>query len=145
MKPAELLDEPLYNSRIVNNYIKLIKNQYSYINIEELLIQAGMELYQVEDEGHWFTQNQINKFHQKLKELTANKDIAREAGRFAAIPGTLGIMRHHLLGLVGPQYAYELIGNYASKFTKSSDFKSKKLGSNKVEIIVTPKSGVQEG
>ena len=145
MNPAELLDEPLYNSRIVNNYIKLIKSQYSYINIEELLIQAGMELYQVEDEGHWFTQNQINKFHQRLKELTANKDIAREAGRFAAFPGTIGYMRQHILGLVSPDYAYELVSNYASKFTKSTNVNTKKLGSNKVEIIVTPKSGVQEG
>ena len=62
MKPAELLNEPLYNSRIINNYIKLIKSQYSYINVEELLKYAGMELYQIEDEGHWFTQNQIDKF-----------------------------------------------------------------------------------
>jgi hypothetical protein len=97
-----------------------------------------MELYQVEDEGHWFTQNQINKFHQRLKQLTGNKNIAREAGRFAADPGTLGIMRYHLLGLIGPEYAYELIGNYASKFTRSTDFISKKLGSNKVEITVLP-------
>jgi HD-GYP domain-containing protein (c-di-GMP phosphodiesterase class II) len=145
MKPEELLDEPLYNSRIVNNYIKLIKSKYSYLDIEDLLNQAGMELYQVEDEGHWFTQNQINKFHQRLKQITGNKNIAREAGQFAAIPGTLGIMRHHLLGLIGPEFAYGLIGNYASKFTRSSDFKSNKLGPNKVEIIVTPKIGVKEG
>ncbi len=77
MKPEELQDEPLYNSRIVNNYIKLIKSQYSYINIEELLNYAGMELYQVEDEGHWFSQNQINKFHQRLKELTGNQGYCK--------------------------------------------------------------------
>ncbi len=145
MKSEELLNEPLYNSRIVNNYIKLIRSRYSYLNLEDLLSSAGMELYQVEDEGHWFTQNQINKFHQRLKQLTGNKNIAREAGRFAADPGTLGIMRYHLLGLIGPEYAYELIGNYASKFTRSTDFISKKLGSNKVEITVTPKKGVREG
>ncbi len=103
-----------------------------------------MEPYQVEDEGHWFSQNQINRFHARLKEVTGNRDIAREAGRFAASPGTLGIMRFHLLGMIGPEYAYELIGNYASKFTKSTDFKTKKLASNKVEIIVTPKKGVKE-
>jgi hypothetical protein len=145
MKPAELrLDEPLYNSRIVNNYIKLIKSKYSYINVEELLNHAGMELYQVEDEGHYFSQNQINNFHQKLKQVTGNQHIAREAGRFAALPGTLGAMRHHILGLVGPKYAFELISNYASKFTKSSDYKTKSLGQNKIELIVTPRSGVKE-
>ena len=144
MEPAELLDEPLYNSRIVNNYIKLIKNQYSYINVEELLNQAGMELYQVEDEGHWFSQNQINKFHKKLKELTGNKNVAREAGRYAAIPGSIGFMRYHILGMIGPKSAFELTSSYSSKFTKSSEFVTKSLGQNKIEIIVTPKPGVKE-
>ena len=74
MKHSDLLNDPLYNSRIINNYIKLIKNQYRYINIEELLIYAGMEPYQVEDEGHWFSQNQINRFHARLKEATGKKD-----------------------------------------------------------------------
>ncbi len=106
MSTAELLNEPLYNSRIINNYIKLIKSQYSYINIEELLNMAGMESYQVEDEGHWFTQNQINKFHQRLKEVTGNKDIAREAGRFAAIPGAIGFMRYHILGMIRSQTCF---------------------------------------
>ena len=78
-----------------------------------------MELYQVNDEGHWFTQNQINRFHERLKTVTGNRDIAREAGRFAAFPGALGLMRNHILGLIGPEHAYELIGNYASKFTRS--------------------------
>jgi HD-GYP domain-containing protein (c-di-GMP phosphodiesterase class II) len=145
MKSEELLNEPLYNSRIINNYIRLIRNQYSYINIDELLKDSGMEIYQVEDEGHWFTQDQIDKFQERLKQLTGNKNIAREAGRFAAAPGALGIMRHHVLGLIGPEYAYELIGNYASKFTRSTDFQAKKLGPTKVEITVTPKKGVREG
>ena len=137
-------NEPLYNSRIVNNYIKLIKNQYSFVNVEELLNDAGIELYQVEDEGHWFSQDEINRFHEKLQNITGNKNIAREAGRFAAAPGTIGVMRQHILGMIGPEFAYDLIGNYASKFTRSSDFQTKKLGPNKVEIIVTPKSGVKE-
>ncbi len=142
-KETSIID-PLYNSRIVNNYIKLIKNQYSFVDVEKLLNDAGIELYQVEDEGHWFSQAEINLFHEKLQNVTGNKNIAREAGRFAAAPGTIGVMRQHILGLIGPEFAYDLIGNYASKFTKSSDFKTKKLGPNKVEIIVTPKSGVKE-
>lgn len=139
-----LPDEPLYNSRIVNNYIRLIRSNYNYINIDELLLFAGMEPYQVGDEGHWFTQKQINKFHERLQQVSGNKNIAREAGRYAAFPGTIGMMRHHLLGLISPERAYALIGNYASKFTKSSDFVTQKIGNNKVEITVTPKIGVRE-
>lgn len=137
-------EKALYNSRIIDNYIKLIKVKYSYINVEELLQFAGMETYQVADEGGWFTQIQINKFQEKLRELTNNKSIAREAGAYAASPDALGTMRRYILGLIGPQNAYELVGKYASKFTKSATFSSKRISSNKVEIIVKPNEGVTE-
>jgi len=144
MNKENARDKPLYNSRIIDNYIKLINKQYSFINVEELLNYAGMETYQVADEGGWFTQTQINKFQEKLSELTNNKSIAREAGAYAASPNALGTMRRYVLGLIGPQNAYELVGKYASKFTKSSTFSSKRISSNKVEIIVKPNEGVNE-
>jgi len=138
-------EEPqLYNSRIIDNYIKLIKARYPYINVDELLQFAGMESYQVADEGSWFTQSQINKFQEKLSQLTDKKDIAREAGAYAASPDALGFMRRYILGLIGPQNAYELVGKYASRFTKSATFTSKRVAPDKVEIIVKPNEGVQE-
>ena len=140
-----LLKEPeLYNSRIVDNYIKLIKAQYPYINITDLLQYADMETYQVADEGHWFTQAQINKFHERLKEVTGNKDIAREAGKYTASPDSHGVMRKYFLGLIGPKNLYELVGKYASKLTRSSKWEAKKLGSNTVEMTVVPFPGVKE-
>jgi len=140
-----LLEEPeLYNSRIVDNYIKLIKVRYSYINIDELLRFAGMETYQVADEGTWFTQTQINNFHKRLSELTGNKDIAREAGRYAASPDALGAMRRYVLGLIGPQNAYEQFEKTAAKFTRSSKYQTRRIGTNKIEIRVTPNKGIKE-
>ncbi|MDO8685108.1 MAG: hypothetical protein Q7J78_00385, partial [Clostridiales bacterium] len=135
---------PLYNSRIINTYIKLIRSRYNYINIGELLSYAKIEPYQVEDEGHWFTQEQINLFYERLKKLSGNKDIAREAGRYSASPDALGIMRPYVLGLVGPAKAYEIVGKIASNFTRSSRFGSRLLAPNKIEITVTPNEGVSE-
>ena len=86
-------DRPLYSSRITNTYIKLIRHKYSYIDVNELLRSAGIEPFQIEDEGHWFTQKQINLFHKKLHEFTGNKNIAREAGLYAASPEALGGIR----------------------------------------------------
>lgn len=136
--------QPSYNSRLIDTFIKLIKRKYSYINIGELLSYAGMEPYQVEDEGHWFTQEQIDLFHDRLAKLSGNENIAREAGRYAASPDALGVMRQYALSLVGPAKVYELIGKYAHNFTKASIYESKKTGSNKVEITVTPGKGVSE-
>jgi len=135
---------PLYNSRIINTYIKLIRSRYSYINIGELLSYAKMEPYQVEDEGHWFTQEQVNLFQERLKKLSGNEGIAREAGRYSASPDALGIMRPYVLGLVGPAKAYEIVGKIASNFTRSSSYESRLLAPNKIEITVTPNEGVSE-
>ena len=66
MEPSSTDNRPLYNSRIIDTYIKLIKRNYSYINVDELLSFAEMEAYQVKDEGHWFTQKQVNMFYEKL-------------------------------------------------------------------------------
>ena len=46
------LDTPLYNSRIYDTYIKLIRKEYPHVDVTELLRHAGIEMHQVEDEGH---------------------------------------------------------------------------------------------
>lgn len=79
MSASNMDDRPLYNSRITNTYIKLINRKYSYINVNELLRYAGIEPFPFEDEGHWFTQTQINRFHERLIDLTGNKNITRDA------------------------------------------------------------------
>jgi len=135
---------PLYNSRIFNNYIKLIKKSYSHVNILELLESANMKSYEIADEGHWFTQEQVNLFHKKLSQITNNENIAREAGRFAASPEVIGSMRKYVLGMVSPSKAYELAGNAARKYTKATKYESIKLNDNKVEIRITPREGVKE-
>lgn len=144
MRTSEIDNQPLYNSRIINTYIKFIRKKYSYINVSELLSYAKMEPYQVEDEAHWFTQEQIDLFYEKLEKLTGNKNIAREAGRYAASPDALGAMKQYLLGLIGPAKVFEIIRLAASKFTKSSIYESKKISSNKVEITVTFLEAVNE-
>ena len=144
MEPSKLDNRPLYNSRIIKTYMKFIKSRYNYIDVNELLSFSKIEPYQVEDEGHWFTQEQVDLFYEKVRKLTGNKDIAREAGRYATSPDALGTMRLYVLGLIGPAQAYEMVGKYASKFVKSSNYESKKIGFNRVEITVTPNGGVNE-
>jgi hypothetical protein len=144
MEQPDRNDKPLYNSSMIRSYVMLIKSRYNFININELLNYAGIEPFQVDDQGHWFAQKQINFFHKKLQELTKNPDIAREAGSFGTAPETMGNLRSYLLSLGEPVKAYERISGIAPKFTRSSDYKSKKISSNSVEITVTPMKGTRE-
>jgi HD-GYP domain-containing protein (c-di-GMP phosphodiesterase class II) len=134
----------LYNSLIIANYIRLIERKYPQVRVANLLEYAGMTAYEVADEGHWFTQDQIDRFHEKLSFLTNNASIAREAGRYAASPDALGAMKLFFLGTVGPGRAYEMIGRGATRFTRSSTFASRSLSSNRVEVTTTFEPGVEE-
>ncbi|MFZ3209395.1 MAG: HD domain-containing phosphohydrolase [Geobacteraceae bacterium] len=135
---------PLYNSRIIDTYIKLVKNKYSHVNVCELLNHAGMKPYEVADQGHWFTQEQVELFYERLVNLTKNEDIAREAGRYAASSESIGVMRQYFLSLVAPAAAYKMLGESANHFTRSSVYESRRITANKFEISVTQREGIRE-
>lgn len=137
-------ETPLYNSRIIDTYIKLLKRKYSFVDIDEVLAYAGMKAYEVADQGHWLTQEQIDRFYAIVLQKTGNKNISREAGQYAASPEALGVMRQYALGMIDPAKVYERIGMASSRFTKSSVYESRKLSRNTIEITVRPCEGVQE-
>ncbi len=137
-------NKPLYNSRIIDTFIKLVKRKYSNVNINDLLDYAGMKPYEVADQGHWFTQRQVDLFYEKLVKMTGNENIAREAGQYAASPDALGVMRQYALGFVSPANVFEMVKKTANNMTKSSTYESRRLSSNKVEITVKPNEGVKE-
>lgn len=128
----------LYNSRIIDTYIRFIKRKYEYIDIPELLNYAKMKPYEVADQGHWFSQEQVDLFHERLEKLTGNANISREAGRYAASPESIGFMRQYILGMLDPSMAFEMIGKATKNFTKSSHYESRRLGPSKYEVTVTP-------
>ena len=76
-------ETPLYNSRIIKNWVEYLKKYYPDLDIASLLKHAGIKNYELDDEGHWLTQEQINRFHETLATTTDNPNIAREVGRFS--------------------------------------------------------------
>ena len=136
-------EQPLYNSRILNSYLNLIKRKYPHADVRELLLYAEIKPYQVTDEGHWFTQRQVDRFHEKSTQL-AGMDLAREAGRFAASGHSIGLMGKYVLGMIGPANAFFAIQKSSANFTRSSSYGSRRIADNKVEITVTFAEGVEE-
>ncbi len=137
-------DSRLYSSRGINIWIKFLEKNYPYIDIDSVLKYSSMRKYEVYDQAHWFTQEQIDLFYEKVLQLTDKKDIAREAGRFAAFSDAGGSMIPFTLSLLGPAKVYALIGKTASNITKSSVYKYEKLSKNEIKITVTTKPGVNE-
>ena len=137
-------DQLLYNSKIIDNYIKLIRKKYDDVNVNDLLNYAGIEQFEVDDQGHYFTQKQINRFHERLSQVTRYANISREAGRFSASPEVMGPFRQYVFSQANPAQAYALAGRVSTRMTRSSTWESRKIASGKVEIVVTPKEGIKE-
>ncbi len=135
---------PLYNSRLIDTYVKYIKTAYPLVSVSEILAYSNIKSYELADQGHWLTQTQVDRFYEKLVQLTGNEKIARAAGRYAASPDAMGIVRQHSLGLVGPANAFKLIGRTAPNLTKSAIYESQAIAPNKVRVEVTPRPGVNE-
>jgi HD-GYP domain-containing protein (c-di-GMP phosphodiesterase class II) len=123
---------------------RILKDKYPSVNIDEVLEYADIQHYEVVDQGHWLTQDQVDRFYYKVLELTGNPDISREAGRYAAKPGTIGYLWQFAFGQVGPAKVYELIAKASKSYAISSTYKFRKVNSNKVEILSKPQEGVRE-
>jgi signal transduction histidine kinase len=139
-----MTDTPLYNSRILHTFAKLVEKKYCRVDLDQVLRDAGIKRYELSDDEHWFTQRQVNHFVERLVEATGKSDIAREAGRYAASVDSLGAMTKYLMGLIGPANAFHSLKKICANLTRSSSYESRKLADNQVEITVTPAAGVVE-
>ncbi|MCF8024461.1 MAG: HD domain-containing protein [Desulfobacteraceae bacterium] len=147
MKPeneSHLSNAPLYNSRIIKTYIQLLRKKYPHVNISEILEDAGITLCEVEDQGHWFTSDQMDRFYEELVTATGNKNLARDAGRYASLPESIGAIRYYVHSFSSPARFYEMVGNAFARFTRTVYSRSRHIGSDKVEVTVKPKSGITE-
>jgi len=137
-------ERPLYSSKIIVTYLRLIRKKYAYVDVPDLLRYAGMEPYEVEDDGHWFTQTQVDRFYERLEKLTGAPGLAREAGRFNASPEGFGEVARYVFGLAGPARVFETIGKLAANFTRSTRYESRRLGPTEIELTVWPLEGISE-
>ena len=135
---------PLYNSRVIRNYVEYLKSYHPGIDIAPLLKYAEIETYQLNDEGHWLYQEQVDRFHEMLAEITNNPDIAREVGRFAVTSRSSGALRQYLLGFINPATAYAVIEKINTRLVRSTVMKIKSIGADKVEVKATCMPNVVE-
>lgn len=134
-----------YNSRIINSYTKLLQLRYPYINISELLSYAKMEAYQVDDPGHWFSQEQVDSFYEKLVQMTGKLTISREAGRFfSSSSQERNIIHEIFLSILDPFTAFKKVELLAKNFTKYTEYKTKKLSDNSVEVVFRVDNNINE-
>jgi two-component system cell cycle sensor histidine kinase/response regulator CckA len=133
---------PIHNSRNIKTYLEYLSRYYPDIDTDSLLEYAGMTRYEVEDPGHWFTQDQIERFHEILDKKTGDPNISRNAGRYAATSTALGALKKYTLGFMTPAVAYWVIEKIAPHLTRAQTLKARKLGPNTFEVTAFQNPGV---
>jgi PAS domain S-box-containing protein/putative nucleotidyltransferase with HDIG domain len=140
----EMEETPLYSSRLIKNYLEYLKNFHPGVDINPIIKGADMSTHQLEDGGHWFTQSQLDRFHDLLAAKTGNANISREAGRYAPFSKASGAVSQYALGFITPLAAYAVAGKLYPHLSRAAIVKSKSIASNKIEIDVIPKLGLAE-
>ncbi|NPU83793.1 MAG: PAS domain S-box protein [Syntrophaceae bacterium] len=136
--------DALYNSRITKNYVEYLKKHHPAVDVHALLEYAGMTPYQIEDGGHWFTQNQVDRFHEAITMAIPDPDISREAGRFSALSAAAGDVQQYALSFVNPSIAYRMLSRIFTRASRACLVSTKNLGKQQIEITVRLKPGVIE-
>ena len=142
--PSQRIDEPLYNSRIIKNYVEYVKAFYPVVDVDAILAHAWIATYELEDQGHWFSQWQVDRFHERVVQDTGDRGISRKVGRYVASSDALGALKQYALGFMSPGAAYWVVEKFAPHLTRASTLKTRKLKSNKFEVSVHTKPGVSQ-
>jgi len=142
--PHDRADDSLYSSRLTKNYVEYVKEFYPQLDIDPLLKHAGIKSYEIEDQGHWFSQRQVDRFHKILSSKTGDPDLPRKVGRYAVSSQASGTLRQYALGFTTPASAYRMLERLSSNLSRAFTLKVKQITRNKVEVTIKPKPGVQE-
>jgi PAS domain S-box-containing protein/putative nucleotidyltransferase with HDIG domain len=137
-------DTPLYNSRIIKSYVEYLNRYHPDIDIAPLLKYADIEAYQLDDEGHWLTQKQVDRFQEILVQTIQDPDIARKAGRFSATSRASGALGQYLLGFINPAMAYAFLEKINSHLSRAAVLKTKAIGTDRIEAKAILQPGVIE-
>ncbi|MBC8421186.1 MAG: GAF domain-containing protein [Desulfobacterales bacterium] len=139
---ASMQDRPLYNSHIIRTFAEYLSQHHPEIDIAPILRDAGMTSYELEDEGHWFSQRQVDRFYESLAKKTDDPDIPRKAGRYAASSQASGAIRQYVMGFMSPASAYRMLERIASNMSRAFVLETNQVAGQKMEITVRPKPGV---
>lgn len=143
-RPYYRADDPLYSSRLTKNYVEYIKEFYPELDIEPILKYANINSYEIEDQGHWFSQRQVDRFHEALALKTGDPDLPRKVGRYAITSQASGTLRKYALGFTTPASAYRMLERLSYNLSHAFTLTVHQITSNKVEVTVEPEPGVKE-
>ncbi len=135
---------PLYNSGIIGNYINYLESHHVDLDTGELLRCSGLTRFDINDEGHFLSQAQINRFHRCLDEALNDPKIAYKVGLHALRMKSTGTIKQYGLQFITPATMYKAVDRIYPKWSKGHSSKTIITGKNRAEVTVSVRQDVRE-
>ncbi|MDP3284208.1 MAG: hypothetical protein Q8M56_07250, partial [Desulfobacterales bacterium] len=137
-------DNPLYNTRIIKSFAEYISKYHPRLDMMPILDYAGITTYQLEDEGHWLTQTQVDRFYEILVKTAGDPDLARKVGQYMPFAKAASTISQYALGFTTPSAAYTVLGKIYPHMSRGSTMETRKIGHSQVEVAAIQNPGVTE-
>jgi PAS domain S-box-containing protein len=135
---------PLYSTRIINSFYEYMGKYHPDVDMGRILDYAGITTYQIEDEGHWLTQLQVDRFYEILVKTLGDPDIARNVGQYTPFSKAAGTLSQYTLGFMTPSAAYAFLSKLYSHMSRGSSLETRSLGPCQFEVVAVQNPGVTE-
>ncbi len=134
-------DTPLYNTKIIKSYTEYIRKYHPQVDIISLLNYAEIATYQLEDQGHWLTQRQVDRFQEILIKTTGVQDIARKVGRYTS---SAGAITQYTMGFMTPAVVYSILEKLYVHMSRGTTLQTQRIGPTTIEAVAIQNPGVTE-
>ncbi len=135
---------PLYNSGIIGNYINYLESHHGDLDTDELLRCSGLTRFDINDEGHFLNQTQINRFHRCLDEVLIDPKISYKVGLHALQMKSTGTLKQYGLQFITPAAIYRAVDRLYPRWARGHLSKTTITGNNRAEVTVTVRPDVRE-
>ncbi len=138
-------DEPLlYNSRILQSYFEYLRSHRPDVDIEAIFEKAGLTREEIADTAHWFSQKQVDRFHEAVVSESGDPNISRQAGRFSASSKGLNAVKRYVLGFINIETAFASMTKVFPLVTRGTGIDVRALGPGRIEIVCRLHRAVNE-
>ncbi len=124
-----------YNALLFDNYLNYLKDFYPQIDRVKLLNDAGIESWEM-DIGHWFSQEEVERFYDAVLKVTGNPNIAIEAGRHTVYVLPKNFMRETALGFLTPDAFFDKLNQMMPLYCKVTSVTAERVAGNSYNIIL---------
>ncbi|WP_319407237.1 response regulator [uncultured Desulfosarcina sp.] len=135
---------PLYNSGIIGNYINYLESHHVDLDTDDLLHRSGLTRFDINDEGHFLNQEQINRFHRCLDAVLTDPKISYKVGRHALYMKSTGTIKRYGLQFLTPGAMYRAVDRLYPKWSRGHVIKTTVTGKGRADVVVSVRPGVRE-